>query len=882
MFPDRHRTWQQFWSLMRIRARYYIPVVGWLPRYRIEESLQSDVIAGITVAFLIIPQSLSYSQALVHVPPVYGLYTAMILQFVYALLGTSRQLAVGPEALVSMLVGSSIREFTTWRDSQSRVARSPSGFASNSVGSASSHWTMPFNFAGDPNPETPGRNLMENVQATTLLCLMVGTFTFLLGFFRLGFLDSVLSRALLRGFVLAVAVVVIIDMSGTIFGIIPPTGQCSSILADPSTGFMNSSALFNNLTSFADPVVEPAPDDASPIQKLWHTLSNLGHLHPLTTVLSTFSIAFLLSARQIKLKFKDNKWLPFIPEILVLVFTTTLFSQIFRWDCQGVDILGRVGAPSPSSDDPVYVTHPVPTLAKIKYLMLPAILIAVIGFVESIVVAKTYASKHRYAVSPNRELVALGIGNILASFFGGFPGFGSLGRSSVNDTAGAKTQVSGLVTGIIVMFTIIWLLPYFEYLPKAVCSSIIIVAALKLIELEDVHFILRLHAWNDLGLLLLTFCSTILISIEVGTLISVGVSLLLVVKHTTQTRLVVLGQTLVVDPATGAVKTKFRSVQDQPGQVERIEGGIVVRIEEGMFFGNVGQLKDRLKRVEAYGDLGVHPSEEPRRNNANSILAEGSNQQTGLNAEDALDRPVYTVFSSDVDSIKSVVFDMTAVSDIDATATQIMLEIVHEYQSRGITVCFVKLRSKCRESFIRSGIYGAVGPANFFNKIRDAIDMLKAEHRIADPRVSGSRNPSPYPLRYAGNHPAVTALAGSHGFGTTGSLRAPAGPTGPATGARDSSTGIGSITGRNLASIVPSIATSDRTGQTSLLPAGTQRQTTRLQTIPFRHAPPQGLFESYSPASSLRVGDLMYGDPNSSSGGGIEGDSGDSQTNGHG
>jgi MFS superfamily sulfate permease-like transporter len=107
------------------------------------------------------------------------------------------------------------------------------------------------------------------------------------------------------------------------------------------------------------------------------------------------------------------------------------------------------------------------------------------------------------------------------------------GRSAVNDSAGAKTQLAGFFTGLVVLFTIFVLLPLFFYLPQAVCSSIIVVAAMKLIELHDVEFILKLRAWNDLGLLLLTFCTTMLVSIEAGTLISVGTSLILVIKHTT-------------------------------------------------------------------------------------------------------------------------------------------------------------------------------------------------------------------------------------------------------------------------------------------------------------------------------------------------------------
>lgn len=436
---------------------------------------------------------------------------------------------------------------------------------------------------------------------------------------------------------------------------------------------------------------------------------------------------------------------------------STILSWTLRWDCQGVAILNRVSQSPLGVPNHRIIPGPVESaassLALVKYLILPAILISVIGFVESIVVAKTYASKYGHPVSPNRELVALGMGNIISSFTGAFPGFGSLGRSAVNDATGAKTQLSGFVTATVVLCTIVWLLPYFEFLPTAVCSSIIVMAALKLIELEDLYFIFRLRAWKDLGLLLLTFFCTMFISVEAGTLISVGVSLLLVVKHTTTTRLAIMGQTLVMDPITRTVKTKFRSTSDEDGRrIERIEGGLVIRIEEGMFFGNVGQLRDRLKRIEAYGELGVHPSEEPRRTMEATTVVEAT-AETPIDtmfSDDAeynqdLQQHVYSTFPTRPDTaepIRSVVFDMAPVTDIDATATQVMMEIVNEYHQRGIVVCFVKLRDSCKESFIRSGIYESVGASLFFGKLRQAIAYLHSQNRLVE-GVTGSGRISP-------------------------------------------------------------------------------------------------------------------------------------------
>jgi MFS superfamily sulfate permease-like transporter len=310
---------------------------------------------------------------------------------------------------------------------------------------------------------------------------------------------------------MAVACVVVIEMGNPILGLIPAVGQCGM------------GTVKDNYELGAE------KDAESPFQLLIHIFQNLGNSHALTTSISVCSIIFLFSIRYLKFKYSHIQKLQLIPEILVLVVVSTILSFTLRWDCHGVVILNKIEQKIPDGVG----LYPVPTVPKIKHLFLPAILISVIGFVESIAVAKKYAAKHRYNVSPNRELVALGAGNSIIAFFGGFPAFGSLGRSAVNDSTGARTQMAGFVAGFVVLATYLWLLPFFEYLPKAVCSAIIVVAAVKLMEFEDIVFMFHLRAWNDLALMLITFCSTIFISIEIGTLLSVGISLLLVVRHTT-------------------------------------------------------------------------------------------------------------------------------------------------------------------------------------------------------------------------------------------------------------------------------------------------------------------------------------------------------------
>ena len=506
--------------------------------------------------------------------------------------------------MISILTGSAIAEYL---DSKSaHLAHSHSSTSSSSLDS--------FGLPHGPNlPE-------EGIPLAALICFMVGFMTFLLGFFRLGFLDSVLSRALLRGFICAVAAVIVIEQSPTLCGIRQPPDH------GPDPFGRNDTLIL------------------SPIEKLVLTVENLHNSHIPTTLISIASISFLLFMSFIKKRWSDVRWLQVIPEILILVLTTVILSWFFDWESQGVKVLQVTKSG--------FITPRIPrvALSKIQPLALTAALISIIGFVESIVISKQYAQRHHYPVSPNRELVALGTANLIGSLFGSFPAFGSLARSSINDRAGAKTQMSGIISAFVILATIKWFLPFFYFLPRPVCASIIFVAATRLVDLKDVYFIIRLRAYSDLFLLLLTFALTLILSIELGTLLSVSLSLLMVIKHTTVPRISLLHETKIVDPSTGQVKLKWvpSSTLSNIGLEDKHDGSkgvgisgmttttgngdvgegsqgdfigvgqdrpgiIVVKLEEGLFFGNVEAVNERVKRVQMFGGLGIHPGEDPKK-----------------------------------------------------------------------------------------------------------------------------------------------------------------------------------------------------------------------------------------------------------------------------
>ncbi|KAF9202806.1 hypothetical protein BGZ49_007072 [Haplosporangium sp. Z 27] len=602
------------WTTFKTRLRYYVPVTRWLPHYSMD-GFGHDFIAGLTVSCLIIPQSLSYATALAHLDPIHGLYASFVPGVLYAIFGTSRQLSVGPEALVSMLVGTAI--------SQQQHA------------------------SGNTDPKTA-------LAISCFITLFVGLFTFFLGFVRLGFLDSVLSRALLRGFVTAVAVVVIIEQSISLFGL-------KALAEEFGIG-----------------------EQSSTVEKLLFIIEHFNRIHILTTVVSFSSIIFLLSFGSLKKRLTKLSFLQFIPEILLCVILYTVLTALFRWDKDGLEILGANKAEGfllPS-------IPAVPEGVSIRALFGTSVLISIIGFVESIVISKQYATKHNYSVSPNRELVAMGAANIFGGLFQAIPAFGSLSRSKINDKAGARTQLAGLITALFVLLAIFFLLPYFFYLPKAVLAGVICVAALSLLSEapHDLKFMWQIQAWSDLGLLLLTFITTISISIEAGTLIAIGLSFLLVIKTSTYPRITIMGRM----PGT---RGKFRPIKDYPGIAEHIDGVLIIKVEEALYFANTGQIKDRLHRLEVFGDMSVHPSEEARLN-----------------------------------PISHVIFDVENMPSLDASAAQILLEIVEAYHARDIQVYFVKLRENSRELFIKSEILErSGGEAHLFRRTADAMDFIERE-----------------------------------------------------------------------------------------------------------------------------------------------------------
>ncbi|KAJ7125324.1 sulfate anion transporter [Mycena epipterygia] len=527
------------------RIKYYVPGTAWIPNYSLS-FLGGDALAGLTVASMLIPQSVSYATSLAQMSPLTGLFSASIPGAVYAFLGTCRQLNVGPEAAISLLVGQAIADI----------------------------------LLDHPDPHSEEGDMIK-IAISTIITMQVGLFSFFLGFFRLGFIDVVLSRALLRGFISAIAVVILTEQLVPMFGL---------------TELMHK---------------------AHPESTLDKVLFLVEHVIPsanaVTTLISFSALAVLVGLRMVKGAFQKYWWIYRLPEVLIVVVVSTFLSDEFNWDQDGVEILGAVPITSMKS----FVQIPL-RAANLKYLRRTtstAMLICVVGFLDSIVAAKQNASRFGYSISPNRELVALGASNLAASFVPGtLPAYGSITRTRINGDVGGRTQMASLVCSAVVLLATFFLLPWLYYLPKCVLSAIICLVVFSLLREapHDVAYYWKMSAWVDLGLMFLTFFCAIVWNIEVGIMLSLIASLLLVVHRSSKTRMTILGRI----PGT----ERWKPINENPEAEEDVPGALIVRIRENLDFANTAQLKERLRRLELYGLGKSHPSEEPRRQQATVLV----------------------------------------------------------------------------------------------------------------------------------------------------------------------------------------------------------------------------------------------------------------------
>lgn len=483
-----------------------LPVLEWGRGYG-RDTLAADALAAVIVTIMLIPQSLAYAQ-LAGLPPQVGLYASIAPLLVYAVFGSSRVLAVGPVAVVSLMTAAAI--------------------APHAAPGSDGYWA-----------------------AAMALALLSGAMLLVLGLLRLGFLANFLSHPVISGFITASALVIAASQLKTLLGI---RAQGETL-----------PALLQSIAA------------------------HLGETHLLTLAIGASALAFLFWVRKgLKPLLLRLGLAPRAADMaakagpVAAIVATTALTWAFGWHAQGVKIVGEI----PQGLPPLTLPAFDPQLW--RELALPALLISVVGFVESVSVGHTLAAKRRQRIVPDQELVALGASNLSAAFTGGFPVTGGFARSVVNFDAGARTPAAGVLTAGGLALASLLLTPALYHLPQATLAATIVVAVLSLVDLR----VLR-DTWSyskaDFAAVTATLGVTLALGVEQGLVAGIAVSLGLHLFRTSRPHVAVVG----LVPGTQHFRNLLRHrVLTSPRLLS-------LRVDESLYFANARALEDALNQEVA-------------------------------------------------------------------------------------------------------------------------------------------------------------------------------------------------------------------------------------------------------------------------------------------
>ncbi len=547
-----------------------LPIVQWLPNYD-RAWLRPDVIAGLTVAALVVPKSLGYA-GIANVPIQHGLYAAAAGAILYALFGTSRQIATGPSSALAAVAASAVIAAGMSGDDDSAVAL---------------------------------------VAAITLL---TGLLFLLLALFKMGWISQFLSKAVITGFLFGSAIEVVI-------------GELPKITGTTAEG-------------------------SNSWQKLFSWLGTLPDIIWMTVLVGLLSLALIFGLRFVA---------PRVPGALVLVITGILASAIFGLGDQGLALVGDVprGLPSLALPNLEFVMENLAVIGS------AAIGLLLIGFSQSAGDARSFATKHKYQVDINQETVAQGMANVGSGLVQGIPVSTSLSASSLNDTSGAKTPVASLTTGVLVILTMLFLAPFFSYLPQAVLSALIIEAVvmgmMDVPEMRRLYHVKRTDFWIAVAAILGVLTAGVLAGVIIGIILSFG----WLVYISVSPNMPVLGR----KPGTQV----FRSMDEYPDS-ETYPGLLVMRFDAGLFFASADALTDRLRELAYQAEPNLH----------------------------------------------TVVLDFEGVNFVDSQGSDTVAEILDLATNYNIEVRLARVKTEVKELLRRDGVIDKLGESRIYGNVYEA------------------------------------------------------------------------------------------------------------------------------------------------------------------
>jgi high affinity sulfate transporter 1 len=472
--------------------------------------LRGDCIAGLTVWAVLVPEALAYA-TIAGVSPVVGLYAAPGALILYAAFGSSKHVIAGPMAATAALSAAAV---------------------------------------GDLAAGNSGRF----TALTVTLAITMGILALAAGVARLGFLASFISEPVLKGFIIGLALTIIIGQVPKLLGVEKGTGNF--------------------------------------FEQLWDVLTRLGQTQWRTLLVGLVSLAIVLVLRRVA---------PAVPAPLVAVAVGILAVYALHLHDHGVKIVGHIDGGLPAFG--------LPSVPAGDYLKLagPAVGIMLVGFAEGLGAAKTYATRNGYQISPNRELAGLGAANLAAGLSSGMVVNGSLSKTAVNGSAGARTQLSGLVVAVLTILTLLFLTGLFQDLPEATLGAVVIAALIELVDIASLRALYgtytsrlrRIYGYAaraDFIAAVAAMLGVLIFDTLPGLFIGIAVSLLLLLYRSAQPHVAVLGQV----PGTSQWTDTAQHPEDNA-----IPGLVILRVESGLYFANADHVRAAILTATSAGTRAV-------------------------------------------------------------------------------------------------------------------------------------------------------------------------------------------------------------------------------------------------------------------------------------
>jgi SulP family sulfate permease len=548
----------------------YLPILGWLPRYN-RAWLMGDIIAGLSVWALMVPQSLGYAN-ISGVPVQYGLYAAAIALLVFPLFTTSRHVITGPSSTISAVTGSAVLLATT--------------------------------------SDSP-----EAVQLVAAITIIAGLLYILLAILKMGWISNFLSESVLTGFIFGIGIDVVI-------------GQLKKLTGTSESG-----------------------DNAW--QKLFSWIQGLPDTNIPTLILGAGLLIMLVLL---------HRYAPKVPGALLAVVIGIGAAMLLPLADMGVALTGTVPSGLPS-----FVLPSLDFITQNFAVIIPAAVgVLLVGFSESLAAARQYSAKYHYDIDVDQEMLAQGMANAAAGFFQGVNVDGSLSKSALNDSSGAKSQLSSIFQGIFVILTLLFLAPLFAYLPQAALGAIVITAVVfglfKVAAMRRLARLSRTEFWLAMAALLgvLTFGTL------QGIFIGVFLSLLWLIWRTSHPAIPVLGKT--------PDETAYFSVENHPEAI--IQPGIViVRFDGPLFFASAKSLRARVRELTGGATPPVH----------------------------------------------AVILDMESTNLIDLEGADELQEVAEELEELQIGFHLARVKAGIKEMLVRDGVLDTIPDERFHTSVDAAV-----------------------------------------------------------------------------------------------------------------------------------------------------------------